>query len=341
MGSEDRRPQLRELIKHLFPNVEWALGGPHYADEFGQEWYRDLRVCSAKMFDRYFRLTVSDEELSQASIQRLLRARGSRENLRIELENLHSRGLLSLAIEELAGYQDEIEPNQTEPFTTAIFDVADLLSDEKRGTFEIPVHWRIGFLNQKSLEKLSEQNTRLEVLTNALTKTNGLFMATDFVALVGATREGKTQGIFSDAELVAVRAAAVRKIKSAADSGELAQHPKLAVVLSLWQMWGKKEDVTNYVNTMTETAEGESQLLRSLVVRSLRQAIGDYVGTERFYMRRIDIETLIPTDVLDARVQAFPVETLNAEDRRAVSAFNKAMERRRAGKSDDDPFAID
>jgi predicted KAP-like P-loop ATPase len=94
MGSESRRDEVRELIKHLFPTIEWALGGVQYASEFGNEWYRDLRVCSAKVFDRYFRLTVSEEELSQAVVQRLLRARGDRENLRAELENLHSRGTL-------------------------------------------------------------------------------------------------------------------------------------------------------------------------------------------------------------------------------------------------------
>jgi predicted KAP-like P-loop ATPase len=34
MGSENHRDELRELIKHLFPTVEWALGGGQYASEF-------------------------------------------------------------------------------------------------------------------------------------------------------------------------------------------------------------------------------------------------------------------------------------------------------------------
>jgi predicted KAP-like P-loop ATPase len=64
-GSENHRPELQELIKHLFPTVEWTFEGSRYAEEYGQEWYRDLRVCSAKMFDRYFRLAVSENELSR------------------------------------------------------------------------------------------------------------------------------------------------------------------------------------------------------------------------------------------------------------------------------------
>ena len=86
------REELRELVRNLFPTVEWALGRPNYINEYEKEpWYRDLRICSSNVFDRYFRLAVSDKELSQGSVQKLLRARGKREALRSELETLHSR----------------------------------------------------------------------------------------------------------------------------------------------------------------------------------------------------------------------------------------------------------
>jgi len=105
--------------------------------------------------------------------------------------------------------------------------------------------------------------------------------------------------------------------------------------------WGKKEDVAIYVETLTTTDVGTLQLLRSLVVRSVRHGLGDYVGTERFYMRRVDIEALIPMDVLATRVTKLQTNGLGDEDLRAAQAFQKAVERRNAGKSDDDPFAKD
>lgn len=342
MGAENRKDELRELIKHLFPTIEWALGGTQYAQEFGEQWYRELRVCSKKVFDRYFRLTVSDEELSQAAIQRLLRARGDRVDLRSELQSIHSRGLLNLAIEELGVYQEELEPHQVEPFITGLFDVADLLSDEKRGISEVPAHWRVGFLVNKSIEKLTDDSARLGALTSAITKTDGLFIAVDFVALVGSSQENTAdKPILSEDKLVTLRGAAVKKIEAAAASGALAQHPKLAIILGLWRTWGKEEDVASYIETLTKTSVGTLQLLRSLVVRSVRQGMSDYVGTERYYMRRIDIETLISMDALAARVTELQTDGLGDEDHRAVRAFQKAMERRKAGKSDDDPFAKD
>jgi hypothetical protein len=58
-------------------------------------------------------------------------------------------------------------------------------------------------------------------------------------------------------------------------------------------------------------------------------------------MRRKDIETLISMDVLGAKVSELSADNLSDEDQRAVKAFQKAVERRKTGKSDDDPFAVD
>jgi len=69
--------------------------------------------------------------------------------------------------------------------------------------------------------------------------------------------------------------------------------------------------------------------------------MGDYVGTERIYMRRVDIETLISMDTFAEKVRAIPTESLGEEEKLAVKAFGKAMERRSGGRSDDDPFAVD
>lgn len=341
MGSKERQKELRELIKHLFPTIEWALGGTQYASEYGEQWYRDLRICSAKMFDRYFRLAISEQELSQSTVQSLLESCRDRDQLRSKLESLHSRALLSAAIEELAVYEDQLTPDQVEPFITGLLDVADRMLDEKTRTSDIPPHIRVWFLIRKSVEKLSDISVRSQVITNALTNTKGLFMAAEFVALAATPENDSDKGILPVSEVVALQALAVAKIEERAVSGELEQHSKLALLLSLWQGWGKPEQVANYIETLTANPRGTLQLLKSFMQRSVRQSVSDYVGTERFYIRRKDVEVLIPMDTLDELVQQLPSKDLSPEDRRAVMAFEKTMERRKLGKSDDDPFAED
>src|ERR1043165_4306020 len=53
---EGRRGQVRELLKQLFPKVDWALNNYGYGGGFEEGWFRSLRVCHSDVFDRYFQL---------------------------------------------------------------------------------------------------------------------------------------------------------------------------------------------------------------------------------------------------------------------------------------------
>jgi len=206
---------------------------------------------------------------------------------------------------------------------------------------EVPASWRVGFLVRNAIAKSTPLSQRLTLVANAVTQTDGLFAPVDFIALLGApSQDTSEKNLFDESELVELREAAVTKIKHAA-TGSLASHPKLALLLSYWKKWGNTGEVETYIDQLTKTPNGCLQLLQSLVLRSLRHGMGDYLAEERFYMRSKDIETLIPMDTLATRVKDISADILDDQGKRALNAVQKAIERRDAGKSDDDPFAID
>lgn len=338
LGSENRRTELKSLIKRLFPTVDWALDGSHYASDFDDRWHKDLRVCSPKFFDRYFRLAVSEQELSQSDVQALLRSRGNREQFKLQLEALNVRGLLNLAFEELAAYEDTIEPAHVESYVTGTFDVADSLPEESRGMMSIPMHWRIGFLVSHALKKLPDSTARLRALTGSVSATRGLYMPIQVVALL-EPEAGSNSNVLSEADLAQAQRTAVRKIQAAADDGSLALHPKLAIILALWQRWGGHDEVKRYIDELTKTDAGTLHLLRSFLVRSLSQGSGEYIPRERLYIRRKDVEVFLPMERLAEKVRAVSTSGLTEEDQRAIQEFERAAERLKAGKSDDSPFA--
>ncbi len=344
-GSKDHKGEITALIKHLFPTVEWAFDGPSYMQDYGQRWYRDLRVCSAKVFDRYFRLAISGGELSQVSSRRLLDARGDRERLRSELEMLFAQDLGDLALEELAVYQDEVAAPQVDAFITAIFDIGDKISDAVRQMFEVPRLWRAGYLIQHCLEKLQDVDARASVLGNAMRNTTGLILPLEFLDLITPdSSDGSNSGkgrLLPEHTVLELRKIGIQKLRDAASSGALASHQKVARLINFWRKWGQPKEASEYADEITKSEAGILRLLKSFVLRSTGHQLGDYVATERRYIRGQDIELLIAADVLEARLKHFPLEKLTEEEGVAVRAFEEAMERRRAGKSDDDPFARD
>jgi hypothetical protein len=66
--------------------------------------------------------------------------------------------------------------------------------------------------------------------------------------------------------------------------------------------------------------------------------MGDYIPTERYYMRRNDIESLISMDTLDARLRRLPADSLSDEDRRAVEG--KPFKRRWSDEGLGNPTTI-
>lgn len=334
-GSEEHQDNLRELLQQLFPETAWALDGPHYATEYGREWYRDLRVCAAKLFDRYFRLTISEKELSQGTVRRLLEARGDRTRLSSLLLSLHERELLPLAIEELAVHEDELIAEQVESYITAIFDIGDMLLGMPGGALEIPVQWRVGYLIQHALEKIEKPESRAETLVRALRNTSGLGMAIDVAEIFTDTSsENKNPPYMSGGQAEEVRAAAQRMLANATESGALAKSPQLARLLGSWRRLGGADEVARIADTISRTPEGTIALLRSLELRAVVHEGNDYMATEQRYFERKDIEFLIPMVVLAERVNAIPKEALDAEGLRLMGSFQQAVERWKAGKPD-------
>jgi len=51
-ASEGKRENVEELIRQLFPTIEWALGGSQYDGGFSKGWLRDMRICHPSNFDK-------------------------------------------------------------------------------------------------------------------------------------------------------------------------------------------------------------------------------------------------------------------------------------------------
>jgi predicted KAP-like P-loop ATPase len=296
LGTEQHRNDLRAMVKQLFPTAEWALGGVNYSDS-GQTWYRDLRICSTKMFDRYFRLSVSDDELSQAEASDLLKARGDRDKMRSTLEALNVRGLLSLALEELGVHKDDIEPDQVEPFITAMMDASDLFPDPIPGMFEVPMSIRLALVMRDALTKLKDTESRSQALIHAVEDTSGLGAALEATRFLCDRKERESdESYFSDDGANEIRGAAVLKIKHAAHLGLLQKNRKLAMLLHLWLKWGSKEDVEMHMKTLVDDPEETLQFLKSIVSPRVTHQAGDYASRTQYYIRRNDIEPLIAMD---------------------------------------------
>ena len=337
-AAEENRGLAREVLKQLFPPVEWALDGSGYGSDFDARWYRELRVCSGDVFDRYFHLTIPDDDISQAVLDRILANTGDRERLRAELAALKGRGLLATALDRFEAYKETVPLDHAESFVTALFDACDDLGHLRTGIFEISPIMHADRIIYWYLRRDPDAGRKRAVLEAAIGATDGLSLPVDFVSLESSRQaEEKVPGnVLVDLEGVrALQTLCVRKIESAAASGRLATLPELPSILYRWKEWGGDANPSAYVRDFVKTPDGAILFLKAFLSRSMSHGMGDYVAREHWYIGLKSVEEFVSWEIIDAVLKGVSTESLVAsDDRRAVDAFRRASKRRREGKPD-------
>jgi predicted KAP-like P-loop ATPase len=331
--------RVTEIIKQLFPSVEWAFGGPMYGHDFAEIWFRELRLCHPDVFDRYFHLTIPAGDISQADLDRILSLAGNREGLVTEFRALNERGLLGVALDRLEAYKQKIDISNATSFITALFDIGDELPEDGSGLFSISAEMHAHRIILWYLKQEQDRNKRGDILKKSMRASAGLYLPIITASLEDNEEERKKDPDaynVIDADLGELQKICAEKIEQAANSGILASHPKMLHILYRWRRWAPPEKPRHWVEKLIESQEGTLSLLTGCLHRSTTQGMGDYVSREHWRINLTTIEDFVPADTLEMKVAALALDNLSDKEQKAVKAFQKAIKRRRGDKSDDD-----
>lgn len=337
VAAGSQHDQVREIIKQLFPPVEWVFGGHRYEYDFRGDWFRQVRLCHPDVFDRYFLLTIPEGDISTAELDRLLALVGDRNGLVGEFRALNERGLLGIALDRLEAYKETIDVNCTVPFVTALFDIGDELPEEAGGFFAVSpdlhavriIHW--------SLKQEKDPGKRGQILKEAMEATPGLLLPIMTVSSEGNAVERKQNPDtfnVTEGDLAELRQICVRKIEQVAGSGLLTSHSKTLAILNTWRDWDSPGRPREWVNSLAKSPQGALSFLVACLQRSISRGVGDYVPQEHWIVNLRTIEDFVALDVLERQLNSLSMDSLHAREIKAVQAFRKALRWRREGKPD-------
>lgn len=338
-ASETNRPQVREIVKQLFPPAEWVFGGPGYGSGFEERWFRELRVCHPDVFDRYFHLTIPEGDISQADLDRILALTGDRQGLVTEFRSRNKRALLGVALDRLEAYKEKLDLSHAVPFVTALFDVGDELPEERGGFFSISPEMHASRIIYWFLKQESAPGKRGAILKEAMRTSTGLYLPIMTASLEGnEEKRKKDPDAFNvtDADLEELHQICVEKIEQAANAGKLVTHPNMLAILYRWREWGSPEKPRQWVEGLIDSKAGALSFLTSCLHRSTSHGMGDHVSQEHWRINLTYVDDFVSADTLEKKVVALSLDDLIDKEKKAVKAFQKAIKRRREGKSDDD-----
>ena len=336
---ENRREQVRDVLKELFPQVDWALRNYGYGSGFEDGWFRDLRVCHPDVFDRYFHFAVPEGDISQAELDLILSLTGDRNRLVAEFKSLTQRNLLEVVLDRLEAYKDKINLENARAFVTAIFDIGDDLSIGRGGFFDVEPDMHATRIIHWYLKQEKDPTKRASILKETMQLTSGLHLPVMKTSLEVSKEDRKQDPdafLVTEDALEDLKGICLEKIRAAAESGKLKSHPKLLYILYRWREWASPEEPMKWVEQLVGSQEGLLYFLKGLVQKGSVSSGDDHVARVYQFMRLKSVEDFVAPKVVDEGIKQLSHAEITEDDREAIRAFQRAVKRRREGKGDDD-----
>ena len=250
---------LKAVINVLFPKTNRFTTNISYGYDWLDEWNLKRRICSPAMFDKYFTLSLDNDEISNIVFQELINLNDVNKIKNLIL-SINDEGKSKNLLNQFKYILSVIPKENILLFLCVFMDIGDLLVVSEGSVYERNKDTLISHINFQLLKRVETQENRFIILKHAIEN------ATDSLwTIVSEVRSwdqiyrryglsdkpiNKESLLISDSQVDILEELALNKIKSW-DENKLLNHVKLSGILQMWEFWGKKEDVDDFVRTVT------------------------------------------------------------------------------------------
>lgn len=318
--------------------IEWALGGTSYSGDFGSSWLRDMRICHPSNFDKYFQFSIPSGELSNSDLREMLSLTSESEKLSSFILSLKERGILMNALSQFESFTDDVPIENGKSYIKGLLDIGDKVDHESVGFTMFSSNTHVVRLVVWFLRRIDNIEERSKLLLECFKESDGISIVEHILQADENRREKADSDIvLSDNEFTALKQEFVRKLDQMADHApnNLMNHEHLVSFLYRWKRWGDEKKVISWVQAQTKNTEGCIKLLKAFVTKSSSQTMGDYVAKITNHIKLENIENFIEVEPIIQKISSVNIEELEIKEREAVEAFNKAIERRENGITDE------
>lgn len=337
-ASHNKRDSVKEIVKQLFPTIEWALGGTHYSSEFSSTWLKEMRVCHPANFDKYFQFSIPSGELSNSDLREMLDLTSDSEKLSAFILSLKERGILKNALSQFESFTDEIPLENGKTYIKAIMDIGDKIDHESAGFTFFSSNTHAVRLVIWFLRRIDDLKERGELLLNCFEASSGISIIEHILQADESRREkSDTDQILRDIEFELLKAAFVKKLDEMSTNhpDKLLAHEHLVSFLYRWKRWsGDEAKVIDWLKSQTQSAEGCISLLKKFVSKSTSQTMGDYVAKVNTYIKLENIEHFLEITPIQDKLRELDETKLDPEAQEALKAFQLALDNKANGITD-------
>ncbi|MBC3809987.1 KAP family P-loop NTPase fold protein [Undibacterium aquatile] len=337
-ASPNKREFVKEMVEQLFPTIQWALGGVQYSGSSANTWLREMRVCHASNFDKYFQFSIPSGELSNSDLQEMLSLTSDAEEFCSFILSLKERGILKNALSQFEAFTEIIPLENGNAYIKGLLDIGDQIDHKSIGFTMFSSNTHAVRLTVWFLRRIDDMEERGKLLLECFKASRGISIVEQILQADENRREKlDVDQVLLDREFDQLKAEFVKKLDQMAvgSPDELLTHEHLVSFLYRWKRWGDEKKVINWLKCQAESAEGCIELLKRFAGKSSSHSSGDYVAKITTYIKLESIENFLEVGSILEKVCSLDDTILDPEGQEALKAFRAALEKREKGISDD------
>ncbi|GLS20703.1 hypothetical protein GCM10007874_37200 [Labrys miyagiensis] len=299
---DERRDWTKDMLKELFPTLEWAFGGTNYGEDWYLKWLAAKRVCSSRYFPRYFELQTALGELSESGFVDFLAATVDEHKLSVAIADIEANGLLASLVARLDESVERLPVENASLLLPAMYGMGEKLVDTREaGPFSSP--WLSAWRATSWFLKRIPSEIRGKLAIEALARSEALSVGAVLIHLSDPAdrEEGKEDRSEPTLDIQTVEAMKVEWLRQvrirAGEPGRLIADSDLVSLLYRWRDYaGSMNEPQAWVEDAIRTDEAFVKVMTRLMSRGASQSLGDRVATPHYTFDRKIIEDFIGID---------------------------------------------
>ena len=325
---------LIQLLIRLFPKLRmlYEINVPFYHSEDLARRHR--RICSADVFDIYFKLSLPSGSISTAEMNALLLLTCDETAFSQAILRLNKDERINHFLEQFDSHAvKKIDLSSIPVVVNVLVNSTDLFPEIENNPLIFNNQMHVHRILRQLLRSIYSNKQRFIVFREALKKsTLSLYFSIYELQLQSKeTLENEDTFIpqgqrdFTLSQLEILKKIAVSKIRYWAEIGRLAEHPKLLDILYAWKEWGDAEECRRFVAKMVQEDKGLLAFLSSALKFPIDQAITKLEKNLEWEYSLRHIDNFISTGVLALHVKMIfedpSFEQLREREQLAVLIF--------------------
>lgn len=338
---EERRDLARDVVKELFPQVQWAFGGTTYGSDFAQRWLSRKRVNTARFLPRYFELQTPEGEVSESRFAALLAASSDAADLASAIGDIERLGMLPSLVQRFDESVDRLPTGNASILLPAMFDVAQKMVGTRSGD-PFSSAWVAAWRAISWFLPRIDAAARGALAIAALKATEALSVGAIVIHLNDTTDRNEEEGGRFDpsldpATVLAMKAEWLLIMRTLAqDVDRLLGHADVVSLLYRWRDYaGSMEEPRAWTAGAVVDDGRFAKLVVGMMSRGTTSGWGDRVAAPYDTFDRDVVDELVGVDVARGRLEAVNGDGFGEAESHAMDVLRRHIARWDEGKHDD------